>query len=175
MAKFIRKPTVVEASQFFPDQKPWPPGVTVSYCDCRTPKPCPVHPNPIAAYVVTIHGQRTPVCPGDWILPEQDGVHFYPCKDNVFRSTYTSVGAGWTGFDGSIVRDCQKCGCELSPVRAFYCDGTNGTVLSRSDSHCEHDVPLVDPKITAGPKTEHIELRCMCGYTTHVKTKDSAP
>jgi hypothetical protein len=25
---------------------------------------------------------------GDWIIPEKDGVHFYPCKPDVFAATY---------------------------------------------------------------------------------------
>lgn len=40
------------------------------------------------AWVVPIHGQRTPVVPGDWIIQERDGEHYYPCKPDVFANTY---------------------------------------------------------------------------------------
>ena len=42
-------------------------------------------------YVVTIHDQRVYLSPGDWIVPEPDGVHFYPIKDEVFRAGYEPV------------------------------------------------------------------------------------
>jgi hypothetical protein len=45
-----------------------------------------------SAYVTTIHeNQRVYVEKGDWILPEPDGKHFYPVKDEVFKSTYELV------------------------------------------------------------------------------------
>lgn len=39
-------------------------------------------------YIITIHGQDTLVAEGDWILPEPDGIHFYPVKDEVFQNTF---------------------------------------------------------------------------------------
>lgn len=42
-------------------------------------------------YVVTIHGHATPVADGDWILPEPDGVHYYPVKPQIFERTYDEV------------------------------------------------------------------------------------
>jgi hypothetical protein len=41
-----------------------------------------------APYVVTIHGQRCYIQVGDWIVPEPDGVHFYPIKPDIFAATY---------------------------------------------------------------------------------------
>lgn len=41
--------------------------------------------------VVTIHGQKTEVTIGDWIITEPDGEHFYPCKPDVFELTYDKV------------------------------------------------------------------------------------
>lgn len=35
--------------------------------------------------------QRVYLQNGDWILPEPDGVHFYPCKPEVFAKTYEPV------------------------------------------------------------------------------------
>lgn len=41
--------------------------------------------------VITIHGQITPVTIGDWIITEPDGIHFYPCKPDIFVDTYDKV------------------------------------------------------------------------------------
>lgn len=43
------------------------------------------------AYVITIHGDKATLAPGDWIIPESDGVHFYPCKPDIFDATYEAV------------------------------------------------------------------------------------
>ena len=76
MGKFRRKPTIIEAVQFdgFND----PPGVFRREQDN-------------APYVVTIHDQRSYIVAGDWIIPEPDGVHHYPCKDAVFKASYEAV------------------------------------------------------------------------------------
>ena len=41
------------------------------------------------AYVTTIHNQKVFIEKGDWILPEPDGKHYYPVKDDIFKATYT--------------------------------------------------------------------------------------
>ena len=41
--------------------------------------------------VTTIHGQKTHVDINDWILAEPDGIHFYPCKPDIFNKTYELV------------------------------------------------------------------------------------
>jgi hypothetical protein len=78
---FQKRPIVIDARQF----KGGPmPGV---YFDDSS-----------QAHVVTIHGQECRVVPGDWIVPEPDGVHFYPVKADVFAATYDAVGLA--GPDG---------------------------------------------------------------------------
>lgn len=43
-------------------------------------------------YIETMHaGQRVNLENGDWILPEPDGIHFYPCKPDIFAATYEAV------------------------------------------------------------------------------------
>jgi hypothetical protein len=42
-------------------------------------------------YVTTIHGQRAYLCNGDWIIKEPDGVHYYPCQDDVFKTVYEAL------------------------------------------------------------------------------------
>lgn len=39
-------------------------------------------------YVKTIQGQEVKVSPGEWIVQERDGVHYYPIADDVFRRKY---------------------------------------------------------------------------------------
>lgn len=43
------------------------------------------------AYVVTIHGQRAWLSPGDWVIKEPDGIHHYPCKPDIFEATYEKM------------------------------------------------------------------------------------
>lgn len=44
------------------------------------------------AYIETMHaGQRVFLEKGDWILPEPDGVHFYPCKPDIFAASYEAI------------------------------------------------------------------------------------
>ena len=38
--------------------------------------------------VTTIQGQDVPVSPGEWIVQEPDGVHYYPISDAIFRAKY---------------------------------------------------------------------------------------
>lgn len=78
--KFRKKPIVIEAVQF--DGRPAndPPGVFR-----RSEDDSP--------YVVTIHEQRSYLSPGDWIIPEPDGVHYYPCKADIFAATYDPIPA----------------------------------------------------------------------------------
>jgi hypothetical protein len=75
MAKYRKKPIVVEAEQFWPENMGnWPKGVYgTSGAD---------------AYVVTIHCDRARVSRGDWVIMEPDGIHHYPCKPDVFKATY---------------------------------------------------------------------------------------
>jgi len=42
-------------------------------------------------FVETIHKQRIALVPGDWVIREPDGVHFYPCKPDIFEATYDKV------------------------------------------------------------------------------------
>jgi hypothetical protein len=89
------KPTTVDAEQWFPD-KPcrgvvmYQPGNVTLYS--RVPgTPSQVFPQDPYPAVQTIQGEWVRVSPGDWIIREPDGEHFYPCKDEVFRARYELV------------------------------------------------------------------------------------
>ena len=77
MAKYKSKPVIIEAEQFFQD-KPLPFSDKGACCF-----------DGIDWYVETMHdGQKCVIKSGDWILPEPDGTHFYPIKDEVCRNKY---------------------------------------------------------------------------------------
>lgn len=82
--KFRKKPVVIEAEQYRKDAKIAPCGV------CTDPQPqCSKHP-----HVHTMHdNQIVRLKDGDWIIPEPDGIHFYPCDAEVFANTYVSAEA----------------------------------------------------------------------------------
>lgn len=42
-------------------------------------------------HVVTMQGREVPVEPGEWIVKEPDGVHYYPIADDEFRRIYEPV------------------------------------------------------------------------------------
>ena len=46
------------------------------------------------AFVVTSHEQRVYLQNGDWVIPELDGEHYYPCKPDIFEATYLPVRDG---------------------------------------------------------------------------------
>lgn len=78
MAKFRKRPIVIEAVQFDDIPANDPAGVYR-------------RPEDNAPYVVTVHLQRCYLVAGDWIIPEPDGVHYYPCKPDIFEKTYEAV------------------------------------------------------------------------------------
>lgn len=91
MAKFRSKPNTIEAVQFDPlnvHRNQLPDGVkavdTLGGADNFAYAG-------VKFSVVTIHGQRTEVVAGDWIITEPDGVHHYPCKPDIFAKRYELV------------------------------------------------------------------------------------
>ena len=82
MAKFRKKPVVVEAEQFLGPAERLP----------FSPRPvCCLGPN--CWYVTTIHGHETPIVEGDWVILESGGTNSeaYPCKPDIFEATYGAV------------------------------------------------------------------------------------
>ncbi len=82
MAKFRKKPVVIEAEQWFPDQV-----CRGVHWERRSGDDGEfLHP-----YVITAHEQRAYLAPGDWIIPEPMPERFYPCKPDIFAATYEAV------------------------------------------------------------------------------------
>ena len=83
MAKYRKKPVVIEAVHYTEYGK-LVKGMSNSL-SCFTGGNNKPH-------VHTIHNnQLVNLEVGDWIIPEPDGEHFYPCKPNIFHSTYDLV------------------------------------------------------------------------------------
>lgn len=82
MARYRKRPVVVEAEQWFPGKHV--EGVTETVIDLGDGQTSPAG----YGHVVTIHGEHAKVVPGDWVITEPDGVHHYPCKPDVFEATY---------------------------------------------------------------------------------------
>lgn len=96
MAKYRRKPTIIEAEQLTRehieghlfDGMPLPRGVFLRAADYNVSRRTIAS---VECDVKTIHGHRAQIICGEWIMPEPDGEHFYPCADAVFRATYEPV------------------------------------------------------------------------------------
>ncbi len=95
MAKYRKKPAIdriIEAEQFFEKQEPWPWPKGVKYKEYFVEGPAQQSAGYRKEfYVTTIHGQKTWIVDGDWIIQEPDGEHYYPCKPDIFEQTYEKV------------------------------------------------------------------------------------
>lgn len=81
--KYRKKPVVIEAWQYMPATVEHIRGV------CRSSHNGTVWPSD---HLHTAHeGQYVYLQNGDWIIPEPDGEHFYPCKPDIFAATYEPV------------------------------------------------------------------------------------
>lgn len=100
MSKFRKKPIVIEALQFFPDQKPWPKGVreytrqTCSDPQCRDSTwdhDCELG-EPSGKYYVwnELHKSKINLQPGDWVR-QDDPKDYYPIAQAVFNETFEPV------------------------------------------------------------------------------------
>lgn len=106
MPIFQSKPKKIRAYQFTEelmcaavlDHNP-PAGVKVGYANTH-PERREVYSAKL--YVVTIHGQRTNIEIGDWIIEEPDGVHHYPCKPDIFEKSYEPA------IDGSLLASANR-------------------------------------------------------------------
>ncbi len=90
MAKYRKKPVVIEAVQFVGDNgmdiSVWSEGKVYS-----SPILEPTGDNPAGHYVQinTLEGVMTAIV-GDWIIKGVKG-EFYPCKPDIFEATYEKV------------------------------------------------------------------------------------
>jgi hypothetical protein len=88
MLLYRRKPTVVGAEQWWPGKEVTGVAYEEDYTTEDLDGERRVRQRP---YVVTPHGQRAYLAPGNWVLTEFNVQGFYPCEDDVFRATYEPV------------------------------------------------------------------------------------
>ncbi len=83
MSRYIRKSTEIEADQYVKY------GCLVAgMCNSRS---CYSLGND-EPHVHTIHMNQVVYLEiGDYIIPEPDGIHFYPCKPDIFMETYEKI------------------------------------------------------------------------------------
>jgi hypothetical protein len=85
MPKYRKKPVVIEAEQYVAYGR-----LVRGMCNsisCYTAGNNEPH-------VHTIHaGQLVNLEIGDYVIPEPDGEHFYPCKPDIFAATYEAISA----------------------------------------------------------------------------------
>lgn len=81
MAKFRKKPVVIDAVQWFKDGDHH--AVLIDRCTCGPNEGCDSCGKP---YIETLEGNHR-VTPGDYIITGVKGEH-YPCKPDIFEQTY---------------------------------------------------------------------------------------
>ncbi len=85
MAKYRKKPIVIEAVQWF--EGPFIDGVHLLTHEIDPHKEPSYWP-----HVHTMHGRQTiGVLPGDWIIPDGAPDTFYPVKPDIFTATYEAI------------------------------------------------------------------------------------
>lgn len=83
MTKFRKRPVVIDAEQYTKYGK-----LVKGMCNSKS---CYSKGNN-KPHVHTIHNnQIVNIEIGDYIIPEPDGEHYYPCKSNIFEKTYDKL------------------------------------------------------------------------------------
>ncbi len=99
MAKFRKSPVLIYAEQYVEYGKLVKGMCNSQKCYAYTCSEPHVH---------TIHNHQMVLLEvGDWILPEPDGEHFYPCKPDIFKNTYKPLGEsgeekGWASHEEGL-------------------------------------------------------------------------
>ena len=76
MSRYRKKPVVIEAEVFWPEQTPWPQGVKTDLASST------------GYSMGTLESREGfEVTPGDWIITGVKGER-YPCKPDIFDATY---------------------------------------------------------------------------------------
>ncbi len=74
MPSYKSRPCIIEAEQWFPESSKHKGVYYDKILNCY--------------YVITIHNQISFLESGDYIITEPDGIHYYACKAEIFRSKY---------------------------------------------------------------------------------------
>jgi hypothetical protein len=83
MAQYRKKPIIIDAEQYKEYGK-----LVKGMCNSRS---CYLAGNN-QPHVHTIHNNQMVLLEvGDYIIPEPDGEHYYPCKPDIFKATHEEV------------------------------------------------------------------------------------
>lgn len=89
MAKYRKKPVVIEAIRFYPCLTGQELYEWAGICRNIGENPPPFRFADGAIYIQTLEGEHR-ASPGDWIIRGIKG-EFYPCKPDIFAATYEAV------------------------------------------------------------------------------------
>lgn len=89
MAKFKKKPVVVEAVQFLPYRKSYDEIARLAASNIRTVRIIEIEDALPQLFIDTLEG-RMEATLGDWIIKGVSG-ELYPCKPDIFMATYEQV------------------------------------------------------------------------------------
>lgn len=87
MAKFRKKPVVIDAVQWIPESKPT--DMPKWFWDEFAPHPQLLNNHTQELSILTLEGVMI-ASPGDWIIKVVKG-EVYPCKPDIFEQTYEPV------------------------------------------------------------------------------------
>ena len=87
MAKYRKKPVVIEAVQF--DGSAFGLAQVVFFVGRPLSSACISEVNGITVYIPTLEGEMA-ASPGDWIVRGVKG-EYYPCKPDIFEMTYEAA------------------------------------------------------------------------------------
>ena len=85
MARYRRKPVIVEAAQFDPTKQPWPEGVREIHKGWKAP-----HDDPPRYNFIRPGAMVGAIRPGDWIVTNQTGERYVVLQE-YFEDTYEPV------------------------------------------------------------------------------------
>ena len=142
MAKYRKKPVVIEAHQWLATNSSWDAiyawaGKNIE-CDSAQ----------MTLVVATLEGVMH-ADPGDWIIKGVKG-EFYPCKPDIFEATYEAVEA--EEAPSPTPSTCSRCGAATEPVPP-HDPPVPGPPDPPLDRH-------VDDKSYATWKGQHVGPRC---------------
>lgn len=153
--KFRKKPVVIEAVQYTEYGR-----LVKGMCNSQS---CYVSGN-TEPHVHTIHrAQVVNLEVGDWIIPEPDGVHYYPCKPDIFQATYDHEPA-----DGSKdlgITEVRGAKANISDL-VVYGDGDTFALLCKASSK--------DQGWMKSTKVANVPSGCIVQVTTQQKNPDGS-
>lgn len=123
MPKFRSKPRTIIANQFHADKAHDVEGVCRGGPSCSLARDTDI--TTLKPHVHTMHdGQPVLLKDGDWVVPEPDGVHYYPIDDVVIRANYEPVEVGMV----DACPDCHQVHEEYCPLADLINKETNTNV-----------------------------------------------